>query len=323
MFATQYRPRFFSEVQGQEIAKESLKAIAAADGVKIRSIVIHGPYGCSKTTLSRLFAKAVNCENFKKTGDVCNECAACKDVDSPRSLLYQEYDATRVGNVDSIKSLIDVLQINNFSGRRVICIDEIHAGTKQAQTALLKVLEDGVPNTFFVFVTTDEILQTIKSRSAVLEITTLTYDQVSTRIHQIAQAEGVQVSQSVIESIYLKSKGHMRDAVTLLEQYTIAGEEVLRTSLKDIRKYVLTVLQKKPADDIIAKIAEYPLIDVQSSIRYFLTSCFTATEGFEFKLKQTGLSMKLFKFFYSPEAQQAMKDEVGIIILLRALASII
>lgn len=320
MFATEYRPKTFSEVEGQDLAKATLKAIAHSEGIKVQSILLQGSWGSGKTTLARIFAKAVNCKEFLKTGEVCNKCESCLDADRSNSLLYREYDATRVGNVEAIKSLTESLQIKNFTGRRVVCIDEVHCSSKQAQSALLKVLEDGVPDTFFVFCTTDEVIKTIKSRSVFLEITTLTREQITNRVKQVAKAEGLTLTESQLESIYLKSQGHMRDALSCLEHYSIAGEEAFKTSIQDFRRYVLKCLKHEDKEEVLHQLMQYPLHDIQASIRHFLTQCFVATEGFEAKIKQKGISLKLFRFFYSVEAQQAMKEEAGMEILLRSLA---
>lgn len=271
------------------------------------------------TTLARIFAKAVNCNHLKTDGDVCNECDNCKDADRSNSLLYREYDATRVGNVESIKSLLDSLQIKNYEGRRVVCIDEVHTASRQAQSALLKVLEDGVPDTIFVFCCTEEVIKTIKSRSVFLEISTLSVEQIMRRCRKVADMEGLGITDSQLEQVALKSQGHMRDALSILEHYSIAGELALKTSITDFRKFILCLLQKKDCEDILRQVLQYSLYDIQASIRYFLTTCFTAQQGFEAKVRQTGLALKLFKFFYTPEAQQAFKDEAGMEILLRAL----
>lgn len=271
------------------------------------------------TTLARIFAKAVNCPSLKTTGDVCNQCENCKDADRSNSQLYREYDATRVGNVDSIKTLLDSLQIKNFEGRRVVCIDEVHTASRQAQSALLKVLEDGVPDTIFVFCCTEEVIKTIKSRSVFLEVSTLSVEQIMRRCKIVASQEGFDITDSQLEQVALKSQGHMRDALSILEHYSIAGELALKTSIADFRKFILLLLQKKECEDVLRQLLQYPLHDIQASIRYFLTTCFTAKTGFEAKVRQTGLALKLFKFFYSPESQQAFKDEAGMEILLRAL----
>lgn len=272
------------------------------------------------TTLSRLFAKAVNCEQFKRTGEVCNECAGCLEAERPGSLTYREYDATRVGNVDAIKSLLDSLQIKNFEGRRVITVDEIHASSKQAQSALLKVLEEGVPDTIFVFATTDAVIKTIESRSVKLDFFPLPKDVIIKRLKEVVAIEGIGITEDQLNAIAFKSQGHMRNALSVLEHFSIAGDEAIRTPQSDVKQYFLNCLKKQPTDDVILRIMQYPLLDVQAAIRDFIVNCFKVTEGLEGRIRQKGLSFQIFKYFYTPEAQQAFHDEVGMEILLRAFA---
>ena len=131
---------------------------------------MQGAYGCAKTTTARLLGMAMNCKDFKKTGEVCGVCEDCKEALRPNSQSYLEFDSTRVGNIESVKALVEQLYISPFSGRRVVTIDEAHACSRSALNALLKVLEEGVPNTLFVFATTEELLKTIRSRSTFIEV---------------------------------------------------------------------------------------------------------------------------------------------------------
>lgn len=320
MLAIDYRPKTFSEVVGQDLPKEVLKQIALAEGIKVRAILLHGAYGSGKTTLAKIFGKAMNCPQFQKTGEVCNECEHCKSVNDGTSQAYLEYDSTRVGNVDDIKSLIDRLQIKNFEGRRVVCIDEVHSVSRQAQTALLKVLEDGVTDTVFVFATTDDVLKTIESRSVRLEFQLISVPELKKRVLDVAASECITISEAQAEAIAIKSQGHARNAMQILEQFAIAGEGALRTSYKDLRKYIVSCLQKNPSQDALYNLLQYPLNDIRQSVYQFLNSCYTSEEKLFQTIQQKGLSNKLFKFFYTPEAVQALKDEFGTELLLRSLA---
>lgn len=320
MLAIDYRPKTFSEVVGQELPKEVLKQVALADGIKVRAILLHGAYGSGKSSLARIFGKAMNCPEFQKTGEVCNQCEHCRSVNEGTSQAYLEYDSTRVGNVDDIKSLIDRLQIKNFQGRRVVCIDEVHAVSRQAQTALLKVLEEGVTDTVFVFATTDNVIKTIESRSVKLDFQLIAVHELKRRVLQVAEAEGIQITEEQAEAVAVKAQGHARNAMQILEQFAIAGDESLRTSYKDLRKYIVSCLQKKPSQESLLNLLQYPLVDIRQSVYQFLNSCFTSQEKLFETIRQKGLANKLFKFFYAPEAVQALKDEFGTEILLRSLA---
>ena len=107
--ATDYRPTNFAEVLGQQTAVAMLKQIAKANGIACRAIFLKGSYGSGKTTLAGIFAKAMNCQEFKKTGDICNTCSACKESEAKNSSLYYEFDSTVVGNSEGIKKLTELL----------------------------------------------------------------------------------------------------------------------------------------------------------------------------------------------------------------------
>lgn len=148
--ANLYRPKTFKEVVGQDLAVSALKRIAHADGISVRSVLLIGSWGSGKTTTARIFGRALNCEHFKETDDVCNECPKCKDAMTRTSQLYMELDATSVGNVEAIRNISERLSIVP-NGRRLVVVDEIHAASSAALNALLKLIEDGVSNTMFMF----------------------------------------------------------------------------------------------------------------------------------------------------------------------------
>ena len=124
--STEYRPTTFSEVVGQKLAISALKRIAHAEGIACRSIFLHGSFGSGKTTLSRIFGKALNCSKFKETDDVCNSCSGCQEAQQKNSSLYYEFDSSRVGSIDAIRALQPIFELSP-QGRRVFVFDEIHA----------------------------------------------------------------------------------------------------------------------------------------------------------------------------------------------------
>ena len=273
------------------------------------------------TTTARIFGKALNCEHFKENDDVCNECPRCLDASTKTSQLYMELDATSVGNVDAIRNLSDRLSIAP-NGRRLVVIDEIHAASTQALNALLKILEDGVPNTIFLFATTENILPTIQSRSLCIDIGTVPLDILSKRVREIADSRGIKISDQSLSILAMKSQGHMRDALQLLQLYDLSGDKGLESSYFKFRNFVINVLSKNPKEDpasILSDILRYPTSDIKMSIGTFIRNIFTSSPGtVENKLYQVGAGKSLFGFFFSPTAQQALKSEIGTEILLRA-----
>lgn len=320
-FATSYRPQTFAEVVGQDIPKTVLKKIAMADGISARSIFLKGAYGSGKSTLARIFGRALNCQQFKKTGDVCNECDHCKEVSAKNSQLYLEFDSSVVGNVDKIRELQSLLSVIP-NGRRCVVFDEIHAASKAAQNAMLKMIEEGMPNTIFVFCSTDEIIPTIKSRSICLDVSTIPLELVKNRVREVAQMQNIQISDSAVDSIAMKSGGHMRDALSLLQLYSLCGEEGLKSSYGLIVKLMAQIFSGKrtESEQTLTEVMKYNMVDVKNSLYIFIKNCYTATpEDKLYKFQQSGLHSKVFNFWFNPVIQSALKDEVGLELAFRNL----
>jgi DNA polymerase III subunit gamma/tau len=318
--AVDYRPYTFSEVVGQEVAVETMKAIAKAPGIKARSIVLKGAYGSGKSTLAKIFGKAINCTTFQKTGDVCKrgeECEWCKEAQQSNSQHFFEFDSSIIGNVDSIRNMSSLF--NTFvKGRRVFNFDEAHSVSRQALTALLKVLEDGVPNSFFLFTTTEDLLETIQSRSIMIDITTLPEHLIEQRVKEVAKLDNIEISDSEVAIIAQKSNGHMRNALSILESFSMIGTAALKTPLNQLKRFVLFTLQHKDISSLLDEIMLYPIVDVTRAIEVMVKDFYLSESKFEVALRQKGLHSKLFAFFYSSLAREAMQSETGTMILLKA-----
>lgn len=320
--ATYYRPKTFGEVVGQDVAVAALKRIAAADGIACRSIFLKGSYGSGKTSLCKILGKAMNCSKFKELGDVCNECDKCKEASSKNSQLYMEFDSSVVGNVDGIKRIVELLSVIP-NGRRVVVFDEVHSCSRQALNALLKVIEEGVKDTIFVFASTEDILETIKSRSVCIDIELIPLSLIKKRVGEIAALRNISISEDDLELLAVKSRGHMRDALSILQFYELVGKEALNTSITAFRKFIFSVLSKSHKDEApacIDSIMSYNITDIKNSIYSFIRSLYVSKQGSnEYILLRNGAANMLFNYFFSPVASQAMKNEVGMEILLRGL----
>lgn len=322
-----YRPQTFSETVGQEQAKSTLMAIAKAEGITARSLLLQGSYGTGKSTLARIFGKAINCPTFKKTGEVCNECQYCQEVGFGVSLLYKEFDATLVGSVDGVKQLVSslILSAPALGVRRVVVIDEVHACSKEAQTALLKVLEEGVPNTFFVFCTTHDVLPTINSRSTVIPFSTIPHDLLFQHIMSLASREGVTLQDDIAHLIVAKSQGHARNAVSILDSYLKIGNDAVASSYYNFSHMVGLLMSKGSEADIkfhLNKVLSYSLVDINFVIPEFLRRCYLKQGDLESKIGVSGVSTKFLSYFYQPHVQQALKDERGCEIVLLDFCSL-
>ena len=272
------------------------------------------------TTIARIFAKAMNCEEFKKTGDICNECAPCNEAALRNSQLFYEFDASVVGTVEGIKNITAMLEMPP-SGRRVVVLDECHAITKQALNALLKILEEGIKDTIFLFASTEDIIETIKSRSLCIDIGLIHKDLIKERVSYVMNDRGIVMSPEHLELLAIKSRGHMRDALSILQLYELCGEKALETPYFHIKNYIIKCLSKQSdALEQLPNIMKYSTVDIRNAIHLFIKNVLTPQPGsVEEKMHKSGASSNLFSFFFSPVAQQAMKDEIGIEILLKSL----
>ena len=313
-FATHYRPTTFAEVVGQDTAKAVLKKIANAEGISVRSIFLKGSWGSGKTTLCRIFSRAMNCEHFRETGDVCNECKSCKEAMAQNSQLYMEFDSSVAGNVEAIRNLQERLSYSP-NGRRVVVFDEVHNCSKQALNALLKLVEDGIPDTIFVFASTEDILPTLKSRSLCLDISTIPYDLIKERLREICKVQGIEASEEVLDTVALKSNGHMRDALSILQLYSLAGKDGLKSSYNLVVRFFKAAVSKRKeiAEQTLSEILKFNIVDVKNSVYLFIRNAFVSEPGSElYGFTQNGLIGKIYSYVFSPVSQFALKDEVGI-----------
>lgn len=275
------------------------------------------------TTLSRIMGKAMNCERLRVDGDVCNECAGCQEGSSAVSNTYWELDGTVVGNVEGIRVLRDRLQLVP-DGRRVVVLDEIQASSSSSMNALLKLVEEGVPNTMFIFSGTEDILPTLRSRCVNIDIGTIPLGVIEDYIGGVAKSRGLSIAGSELSILAAKSQGHMRDALQLLQYYELIGSAALDTSYFKLRDFIASCFSKSGRHDpleLLLGVLSYPIVDIKYSIGLFLRTVFSTMDesSLEFKFRKGKLGDMLFKFFFNPQAQSALQSELGVEILLRSL----
>lgn len=273
------------------------------------------------TTTARIFARALNCDTFKQTDDVCNTCDGCLEASSVNSSTYWELDGTVIGNVEGIRALKERLSIVP-SGRRVVCLDEVQSCTKSANDALLKVVEEGVPNTIFLFCGTEDIQPTLKSRCVNIDISVIPLSLIEDRVRFIANDRGISITDDQLRILAMKSQGHMRDALQLLQFYELAGERALDSSYFLFREFVRFCFAKgADPSSVLSKLLVYSTADIKMSVGLLIRNIFGSAQddSLEFKFQRAGLGQTLFSFFFSPLAQQALGSEIGTEILLRSL----
>jgi len=209
MLTNDYRPRRFLEIVGQRVPVSILKSSVKNPEHAIRSMIFDGAFGTGKTSLSRIFAKALNCKGRAKSDhEPCGSCVVCLE-ENTFTAYYQEYDCAMVGNVESVRELReDLFSASAIADWRVVVLDEFHLASKSAQSALLKVLESLPSNVFCLFCTTDgdKILSTIKSRSIDLKFEMVSVEDIQENLFRIVRSETIEVTDDVVKAISVASR---------------------------------------------------------------------------------------------------------------------
>ena len=244
-------PKTFREVVGQELVKKCLLKICKEPEHAPHIILLEGSFGLGKTIAAQIFARAINCPNKLSNGDACGDpnCSICgQDIND--TIFYTEYDSAIVGNVDSIKELRSTFYFGYTGGYKVIVLDEFQLCSKASQGALLKIFEQPDPNVFFLICTTDpeKLLPTIVSRSLVLCYNKVSSTDIEGHLLKICdkykdRLQGLSEDeiQEAIKLIALKSDGHIRNALMLLDKlFLLQGD--FKATMKDSIQYYKRLL---------------------------------------------------------------------------------
>jgi len=254
-----YRPQTFAEVIGQEHVVQTLTN-AISSGMISHAYLFAGPRGSGKTTIARLLAKAVNCQNRKKgEAEPCNQCPSCLEIMEGRSLDLLEIDAASHRGIDEIRELRDGIKfVPTKSKYKVFILDEAHQLSKDAANALLKTLEEPPSHAIFILATTEihKMIPTVISRCQRFDFRRLTLPEIIKRLEIIAGKEKVKVERAALELIALNSGGAIRDGEGLLDQaLTFAGSrgEIKAEDIKDLLGLVEVELVAKFCDFLCQK----------------------------------------------------------------------
>ena len=215
MFHINNRPLVYADVVGQTVAKTVLARVSASGTIVDTSFLLAGPHGVGKTTLGRVFSRALLCPHVRPNGDPCNECRSCRAHLADTHPGYIEIDAANHGDKADIATLLTNLTFESESGRVVVLIDECQGISKAGKDALLKVLEtksDG--SVVFIFCTTElhKVPPALVSRSLAPPIRVLTPMEVLGRLRHVSAAEGLQCDDQALLLIAESCCGHIRDA---------------------------------------------------------------------------------------------------------------
>ena len=258
-FYRTYRPQKFSEVVGQKAVIKTLRN-ALSENKIAHAYLFCGPRGTGKTTMARLFAKALNCEEgIGHECDVCQNCIAVKTGSHPDVF---EIDAASNSGVDSVRDLIDQVRYQPILGRyKVYIIDEVHNMSSSAFNALLKTLEEPPANVVFILATTEpqKVLSTILSRVQRFDFTKVSDEDIISKMSEILEKENVTYEEGSLELIARLADGGVRDALSILDQVvSYSGDNI---SIEDINT-LFGLLNVKDKLDFVRKIGSKDLASV-------------------------------------------------------------
>ena len=214
-----FRPQSFEDVKGQDHIVTTLKNQIKAERIG-HAYLFCGTRGTGKTTIAKIFAKAVNCEN-PADGSPCGECPLCRAIASNASMNVIEIDAASNNGVDNIREIVDEVSYSPAEGRfKVYIIDEVHMLSIGAFNALLKTLEEPPSYVIFILATTEvhKIPITILSRCQRYDFRRITIDTITDRLRELMEAEKISVEEKALRYVAKTADGSMRDALSLLDQ---------------------------------------------------------------------------------------------------------
>ena len=259
-----YRPAKFAEVVGQDYIVKTL--VNAIKNSKIaHAYLFAGPRGTGKTSVAKLFAKAINCESFD--GEACDNCANCKAYLDGNHPDIIELDAASNNGVDDVREIIEQVPYAPLLGKyKVYIIDEVHMLTAQAFNALLKTLEEPPAHVIFILATTDpqKVIPTVLSRCQRYNFSKISTYEIKKRTMEILKRENVPFEEKAVEELSRLAEGGMRDALSLLEQCLSYNPDELK--LEDV-EHIFGLTSTPEEVDLFNKIHQNEVSEVVTKLR--------------------------------------------------------
>ena len=278
--ANKYRPKSFTEVIGQDNAVVALRNIIKNQNFH-NGYIFSGTRGVGKTTLGRLFAKALNCSNHDlEKGETCNVCANCEAIQNNSHLDLIEIDAASRTGVDDMRELLDSVQYRPSQGKyKVYLIDEVHMLSMQSFNALLKTLEEPPSHVIFIMATTEthKIPKTIISRCLQFNLKLVSDELIKENIKKVFKEENVNSDEKSLDLLVELAKGSVRDSLTLSDQAishcdsNLEEESISKLhgvlDLSSTTKLFDSIFSNE-ADKVVEELKRYQSLDVNYEILF-------------------------------------------------------
>ena len=230
VLARKYRPSNFSEVVGQEHILRALENSIKHNKLH-QAYIFSGTRGVGKTTIARVFAKCLNCQNGEMPQLVpCDQCSACLEIKAGRHIEFLEVDAASRTGVDDMRELLESVQYKPANARfKIYLIDEVHMLSKSSFNALLKTLEEPPPHVIFLMATTEveKVPKTVLSRCLQLNLKVIPETKIYDHLESLLKLESIKYDDESIRLIANSAKGSIRDGLTLLDQAIAHGNGLL------------------------------------------------------------------------------------------------
>lgn len=264
VLARKWRPQNFTQLVGQEHVSQSLSNALQHDRLH-HAYLFTGTRGVGKTTVARILAKAINCENLQNSNP-CGECHVCRAFDEGRFLDLIEVDAASRTKVEDTRDLLDNAQYAPNQGRyKVYLIDEVHMLSGHSFNALLKTLEEPPPHVKFLLATTDpqKIPVTVLSRCLQFNLKRLLPEQIDAQMAYILAQEQIEFDPAALVALSRAADGSLRDGLSLLDQAIAFGDgEVRQQTVSDM----LGIVAQQPVDNILLALANNDAVDLLQKI---------------------------------------------------------
>ncbi len=264
VLARKWRPQNFTQLVGQEHVSQSLSNALQHDRLH-HAYLFTGTRGVGKTTVARIFAKAMNCESLKESNP-CGECAVCQAFDEGRFLDLIEVDAASRTKVEDTRDLLDNAQYAPNQGRyKIYLIDEVHMLSGHSFNALLKTLEEPPPHVKFLLATTDpqKIPVTVLSRCLQFNLKRLLPEQIEAQMAFILGQEQIEFESPALKLLSRAADGSLRDGLSLLDQAIAFGDGEVK---EEGARNMLGTVAQQPVDDILLALSKNDAVSLLQKI---------------------------------------------------------